>query len=67
MKLGFIFPNLPGHLNLMIALARQLQTRNHDVVLLYLAGAVGLPFISSNENGRFERETVAFPEFRVLC
>ena len=67
MKLGFIFPNLPGHLNLMIALARQLLTRNHDVVLPYSAGAVGLPFISSDENGRFERETVAFPEFRVLC
>jgi hypothetical protein len=67
MKLGFIIPNLPGHLNLMIALARQLLTRNHDVVLPYLAGAVGLPFISSDKKGRFEGETVAFAEFRVLC
>jgi hypothetical protein len=67
MKLGFIIPNLPGHLNLMIALARQLLTRNHDVVLPYLAGAVGLPFIFSDKKGRFEGETVAFAEFRVLC
>jgi hypothetical protein len=51
----------------MIALARQLLTRNHDVVLPYLAGAVGLPFISSDKKGRFEGETVAFAEFRVLC
>jgi hypothetical protein len=27
MKLGFICPNLPGHLNPMTALARQLQGR----------------------------------------
>jgi UDP:flavonoid glycosyltransferase YjiC (YdhE family) len=25
MKIGFIFPNIPGHLNPMTALARQLQ------------------------------------------
>ena len=49
----------------MIALARQLLTRNHDVVLPYSAGAVGLPFIPSDKKGRFER--VAFAEFRVLC
>ena len=32
MKLGFICLNLPGHLNPMTALARELQARNHDVV-----------------------------------
>jgi AraC family transcriptional regulator len=39
MKLGFICPNLSGHLNLMTAPAGQLETRNHDVVFLYSAGA----------------------------
>jgi hypothetical protein len=34
MNLGFICPNLPGHLNPMTALARQLQARGHDVVFL---------------------------------
>jgi MGT family glycosyltransferase len=45
MKLGFISPNVPGHLNPMAALARQLQARNHDVVFLYSSGAAGLPFV----------------------
>jgi hypothetical protein len=67
MKLGFICPSLSGHLNLMTAPAGQLETRHHDVVFLYPAGAAGLPFISSDEKGRFKRATVAFPEFRVLC
>src|SRR6516225_1305212 len=49
MKLGFICLNLPGHLNPMIALARQLQTRNHDVVFLYSSGAAGLPFVPPDE------------------
>jgi zeaxanthin glucosyltransferase len=49
MKLGFICLNLPGHLNPMIALARQLQTRNHDVIFLYSSGAAGLPFVPSDE------------------
>ena len=49
MKLGFICLNLPGHLNPMIALARQLQTRNHDVVFLYSSGDAGLPFVPSDE------------------
>ena len=43
MKIGFICLNLPGHLNPMTALARQLQTRGHDVVFLYLPSAHGLP------------------------
>ena len=45
MKLGFISPNLPGHLNPMTALARHLQARNHEVVFLYSTGANGLPFV----------------------
>jgi len=44
MKLGFICPQAPGHLNPITALARQLQARNHDVVFLYSSGAAGLPF-----------------------
>ena len=42
MKLGFICPNVPGHLNPMTALARQLQARHHDVVFLYSSEAAGL-------------------------
>jgi zeaxanthin glucosyltransferase len=49
MKLGFICPNVPGHLNPMTALARQLQARNHDVVFLYSSGAAGLPFVPAVE------------------
>ena len=49
MKLGFICLNLPGHLNPMTALARQLQARNHEVVFLYSSGAGGLPFVPSPE------------------
>ena len=41
MKLGFICPDLPGHLNPMSALARQLRARNHKVVFLYSSGAPG--------------------------
>jgi UDP:flavonoid glycosyltransferase YjiC (YdhE family) len=39
MKLGFVCLNLPGHLDPMTALARQLQARNHDVVFRYSPGA----------------------------
>ena len=49
MKLGFICPNVPGHLNPMTALAGQLQARNHDVVFLYSPGAAGLPFVPGPE------------------
>jgi MGT family glycosyltransferase len=49
MKLGFICLNLPGHLNPMTALARQLQARNHEVVFLYSSGAAGLPFVPALE------------------
>src|SRR5258708_3196386 len=55
MKIGFIgLPN-PGHLNPMSALARQLQSRNHDVVMFsppvgeLLARAAGLPFVPFSE------------------
>ena len=51
MKIGFIgLPN-PGHLNPMSALARQLQSHNHDVVMFSppvgesIARAAGLPFV----------------------
>ena len=49
MKLGFISPNLPGHLNPMTALARHLQARNHEVVFLYSTEANGLPFVPAPE------------------
>ena len=49
MKLGFICVGLPGHLNPMTALARQLQARNHEVVFLYSSGAGGLPFVCGPE------------------
>jgi zeaxanthin glucosyltransferase len=49
MKLGFICLNLPGHLNPMTALARQLQARNHEVVFLYSSSANGLPCVPGND------------------
>src|SRR5262249_21262006 len=49
MKLGFICLDLPGHLNPMSALARQLQARNHEVVFLYSSGASGLPSVRGPE------------------
>src|SRR6202521_3000407 len=49
MKLGFICLNLPGHLNPMTALARQLQGRNHEVVFLYSAIANGLPCVPGDD------------------
>jgi UDP:flavonoid glycosyltransferase YjiC (YdhE family) len=39
MKIGFICPTVPGHLNPMTALARHLQARNHEVVFLYSSSA----------------------------
>ena len=54
MKLGFICPNVPGHLNPMTALARQFQARNHDVVFLYSSGAAGLPFVPGPEKDRVD-------------
>jgi len=37
MKIGFINLSVPGHFNPMSAVARQLQSRNHDVVMLSLS------------------------------
>jgi zeaxanthin glucosyltransferase len=56
MKLGFICLNLPGHLNPMTALARQLQARNHQVVFLYSSGAAGLPFVPSPEKDQINED-----------
>ena len=49
MKLGFICPNVPGHLNPMTLLGRELQARNHDVVFLYSSNASGLPCVPGPE------------------
>jgi zeaxanthin glucosyltransferase len=49
MKVGFISLNLPGHLNPMTALARQLQGRNHEVVFLYSSNANGLPCVPGDD------------------
>jgi zeaxanthin glucosyltransferase len=53
MKLGFICPNVPGHLNPMTALARRLQARHHDVVFLYSSEVAGLPVVPSYEKDQF--------------
>jgi zeaxanthin glucosyltransferase len=55
---GVICPNLPGHLNPMTALARQLQARNHDVVFLYSSSASGLPCVPGPEKDDIH-ETIA--------
>ena len=49
MKIGFICPNLPGHLNPMTALARHLEARNHEVVFLYSSSANGLPCVPGDK------------------
>jgi zeaxanthin glucosyltransferase len=55
MKIGFISPPAPGHFNPMSAVARELQSRNHDVVMLSLpvgeslARATNLPFVPFGE------------------
>ena len=59
MKLGFICPNVPGHLNPMTALARQLQSRHHDVVFLYSSGAAGLPFVPADEKDQINENRPA--------
>jgi hypothetical protein len=51
MKIGFISQSVPGHFHPMSAVARQLESRNHDIVVLSLpamepfARAANLPFI----------------------
>ena len=54
MKLGFICPNAPGHLNPMTALARRLQARNHDIVFLYSSDAAGLPCVPGTEKDQVD-------------
>jgi len=55
MKIGFISFAIPGHFNPLSALARQLQSRNHDVVMFSLpmaeplARAADLPFVPFGE------------------
>ena len=39
MKIAFVSPPVPGHLNPMTALARDLQSRNHDVVFVSMPDA----------------------------
>jgi len=39
MKIGFISLPVPGHFNPMSAVARELQSRNHDVVMVSLPTA----------------------------
>src|ERR1700754_1461681 len=53
MKLGFICLNIPGHLNPMTTLARQLQARGHEVLFLYSQGGPGLPFLPSDQIDHF--------------
>jgi zeaxanthin glucosyltransferase len=50
MKIGFICPNIPGHLNPMTALAHHLQARNHEVVFLYSPSANGLPCVPGEKD-----------------
>src|SRR6266481_5784952 len=63
MKIGFICPDLPGHLNPMTALARHLQARNHEVVFLYSTEANGLPSVPSPEKHHINENR---PEFSKL-
>src|ERR1700757_4706111 len=50
MKIGFICPDAPGHINPMTALARHVVMRNNEVVFLYSSGARGLPFIPYDDD-----------------
>jgi MGT family glycosyltransferase len=58
MKLGFICPNVPGHLNPMTALARHLQLRDDEVLFLYSSGAAGLPFVPSDEEDQVNENRI---------
>jgi zeaxanthin glucosyltransferase len=49
MKIGFICPDAPGHINPMTALARHVVMRGNEVVFLYSSGARGLPFIAYDD------------------
>src|SRR5215468_8642213 len=52
MKIGFISLPVFGHLNPMTALARELRSRQHDVVFIslldtepFVSGVAGIPFV----------------------
>ncbi len=55
MRIGFLSLPVPGHLNPMTALARKLQSRDHDVVFMSLTDvapfveAAGIPFVHCSE------------------
>jgi len=55
MKIGFVSLGVPGHFNPMSAVARQLQSRGYNVIMLSLpaveplARAANLPFIPFGE------------------
>jgi len=55
MKIGFICPNLSGHLNPMTALARPSSGAHHKVVFLYSTEANGLPFIPGSEKDHINK------------
>jgi hypothetical protein len=71
MRLGFICLNLPGHLNPMTALARQLEGRHHEVVFLYSSSANGLPCVPGddrdpiNENRSEVKQAARRGRFRI--
>jgi hypothetical protein len=64
MKLDFLCPNIPGHLNPMTALARHLQARNHEVVFLYSTTVAGLPCVPAPERGHFNESTPEMSELK---
>jgi zeaxanthin glucosyltransferase len=64
MKLGFICPNIPGHINPMTTLARQLQARNHEVVFLYSSEAAGLPCVPADEKDQFHENMPEISEMQ---
>ena len=50
MKISFICPTVPGHLNPMTALARHLQARHHEVAFLNSSSANGLPYVPGDKD-----------------
>jgi zeaxanthin glucosyltransferase len=58
MKIGFICPDAPGHINPITALARHVAMRNHEVVFLYTSNAGGLPCIPYDDEGEFKEGLV---------
>jgi zeaxanthin glucosyltransferase len=54
MKIGFICPDAPGHINPITALARHVAMRNHEVVFLYTSNAGGLACIPYDDDDDFK-------------